>query len=64
MAQSEKCDSVSAFDYDVIRRAFKSWVAEENAPEHRWRDEAAQMIRTMTGQDEFDPDMLEWIVRK
>ena len=64
VGQAEECDTVSAFDFDVIRRAFKTWVREENVPEHRWRDGAAQMVRSMTGQDEFDPEMLEWIVRK
>lgn len=64
MAQTHLRHSVSAFDCDVIREAFKAWVLEEHIPEHKWRDSAAQMVRSMTGREGVDPDMLEWIVRK
>lgn len=63
MAQTHLCESVSAFDCDVIRKAFKAWVIEDHIPEHRWGDSAALMVRSMTGQDEVDPGMLERIVR-
>jgi len=64
MAKTHLSASVSAFDCDVIREAFKAWVVEEHIPEHKWRDGAAQMVRSMTGRDDVDPQMLEWIVRK
>ncbi|MGX5847086.1 hypothetical protein ACWGTO_08410 [Mesorhizobium sp. PL10] len=64
MAKLHFRDSVSAFDCDVIREAFKAWVLQENIPEHKWRDGAAQMVRSMTDHDDADPAMLDWIVRK
>lgn len=56
--------SISAFDCDVIREAFGKSVVEENIPTDRWRDHAATLIRTFTGSDDIDPDMLAWIVQK
>ncbi|WP_457155345.1 hypothetical protein [Mesorhizobium sp. P5_C1] len=56
--------SVSSFDCDIIRGAFKNSVIEKNIPEDRWRDYAAQMVRDFTGSDDIDSDLLEWIVRK
>lgn len=37
--------SISAFDCDVLRSAFKNSVFEDNIPEDLWREYAAQMIR-------------------
>ncbi|MBA1143058.1 hypothetical protein [Mesorhizobium neociceri] len=56
--------SVSAFDCDVLRSAFKNSVFEDNIPEDEWREYAAQMIRDLTGIETVDPDLVEWIVRR
>jgi hypothetical protein len=55
--------SVSAFDCDVLRSAFKSSVFEDSIPEDEWREYAAQMIRDFTGIETVDTDLVEWIVR-
>lgn len=56
--------SVSAFDRDVLRSAFKNSVYEDGIPEDQWREYAAQMIRDFTGTETVDPDLVEWIVRR
>jgi hypothetical protein len=56
--------SVSAFDCDILRSAFRKAVIEEVIPEDRWKEYASQMIRDFTGVAMVDPDLLEWIVRK
>jgi hypothetical protein len=63
MANGQR-NSVSAFDCDILREAFRKLVVEEHIQEDQWRDYAARLIRTWTGSDVIDPDMLEWIVRK
>ncbi|WP_167480771.1 hypothetical protein [Mesorhizobium waimense] len=47
---------VSAFDCDILRTAF--------IPEDQWRTLAASLIRDLTGHEDIDPDMLDWITRK
>lgn len=66
MAQADLLDAdhISAFDCDVIRNTFRTWVLEENIPEDRWRSSAEQMIREFTGVPGVDPELLVWIVRK
>ena len=56
--------SISAFDCDILRSAFLKSVSEDNIPEDRWREYAAQMVRDFAGsQVAVDPDLVEWIVR-
>lgn len=57
-------NQVSAFDCDILRSAFIKSVIEDNVPEDRWRALAVDFIRDLTGSDDVDPDLLEWIVRK
>ncbi|RWM06971.1 hypothetical protein [Mesorhizobium sp.] len=64
MAKAQTRDSISAFDCDVIRAAFRAWVIEDNIPEIQWRECAERLVRTMTGIEDVDPDMLDWIVQK
>ncbi|TGT91250.1 MULTISPECIES: hypothetical protein [unclassified Mesorhizobium] len=64
MAKAHSHNSISAFDCDVIREAFRSWVIEDKIPEHEWQERAKGLIHTLTGIEDLDPDMLEWIVRK
>jgi hypothetical protein len=58
------CNQVSAFDCDILRRAFIRFVIEERIPEDRWRTFAAQLISDFTDSNDVDPELLEWIVRK
>ena len=51
--------SVSAFDCDVLRGAFKKSVIEENIPEDLWREHATLLIREFTGSDDVDPEFLD-----
>jgi hypothetical protein len=55
---------ISSFDCDILRTAFVRSVIEDNVPEHKWRELAADFIRDLTGSEDVDPDLLEWIVRK
>lgn len=53
---------ISAFDCDILRSTFAKAVIEDNIPEDRWRDYAAQMVRDFTGVMTVDPDLLEFIM--
>jgi hypothetical protein len=64
MAQAQLRDSVSAFDCDILRSAFRKSVIEGNIPEDEWRAIAELLISDFTGSDDIDSDLLEWIVRK
>lgn len=55
---------VSAFDCEILRSALRRAITEGEIPESQSREYAAQMIRDFTGDDEVDPDLLEWIVRE
>jgi hypothetical protein len=55
---------VSCFDCDILRSAFVKSVIEKNIPEDQWRAEAALLIGDLTGSDDIDPKLLEWIARK
>ncbi|AZO72082.1 MAG: hypothetical protein E5V92_08680 [Mesorhizobium sp.] len=55
---------LSAMDAEIIKSAFHKEVRDKKLPESQWRDFAAQLVQTYTGQKEVDPDMLEWIIRK
>ena len=61
----KRVNSVSAYDCEIVRSAFKKSVIEESIPEHRWREHAALLIRDYVGtSDDIDPELLDWIVRK
>jgi hypothetical protein len=64
MAQAQLRDSVSAFDCDILRSAFRKSVIEGKIPEDKWRAIAALLIRDFTDSDDVDSDLLEWIVGK
>ncbi|CAN7672831.1 hypothetical protein [Mesorhizobium sp. LjNodule214] len=53
---------VSAFDCDIPRTAFIK--SEGHVPEDQWRMLATSLIRDLTGHEDVDPDMLDWITRK
>ncbi|MBA1143130.1 hypothetical protein [Mesorhizobium neociceri] len=55
---------VSAFDCDILRSAFIKSVVEGNVPEERWRALAASLVRDLTGQEDVETDLLDWLTRK
>ncbi|BCH11948.1 hypothetical protein MesoLj131c_62060 [Mesorhizobium sp. 131-3-5] len=55
---------VTALDAEILRSAFLKEVHERDAPESQWREMAIQLVRSYTGQNEVDPNMLEWLIRK
>ncbi|MFK0693226.1 hypothetical protein ACFX5Q_34675 [Mesorhizobium sp. IMUNJ 23033] len=63
MARAQR-NSVSAFDCDILREAFRKSVVEDHIPDDQWRDHAALLVRAWTGSEVIDPDLLDWIVRK
>jgi len=60
----DRTNLVSAFDCDIIREAFRAWVTKDDIPEDQWRYHAGLLLRTWTGKEITDPDILDWIVRK
>ncbi|WP_136621894.1 MULTISPECIES: hypothetical protein [Mesorhizobium] len=56
--------SVSALDFDTLRNAFKSLVAEGLLPESMWVDHAEEMVRELTGSRVVDPEIILRIIRK
>ena len=56
--------SVSAFECDFLHSAFVKSLVEERIPEDQWRAYATLLIADLTGNDDVDPEFLEWIVRK
>ena len=55
--------SVTAYDCDILRSAFKKSVI-ESIPKDRWRAHARLLIRDFTGSDDIDADLLDRIVRR
>ncbi|AZO11202.1 hypothetical protein EJ074_20495 [Mesorhizobium sp. M3A.F.Ca.ET.080.04.2.1] len=64
MAKAQPRGDITAFECDVIREAFRKWVVEDNVPEDQWRERARRLVHTMTGVEDIDPQMLDWIVQK
>ena len=55
---------LSALDAEIIRSAFHNEVHEKNLPESKWRQLAVSLVKTYTGSEVEDPEMVEWIMRK
>ncbi|MDG4895534.1 hypothetical protein P9272_18350 [Mesorhizobium sp. WSM4976] len=55
---------LTAMDVEIIRSAFRNEVHDKKLPESEWRQLAADLIETYTGNKVVDPQMLEWIMRK
>ncbi|WP_246800621.1 hypothetical protein [Mesorhizobium amorphae] len=64
MAEHHPECRVSAFDFDILRSAFKKSVSEERIPEDRWRGHAMTLVRELTGLDDVDPDVLDLMMRQ
>lgn len=49
---------------DLLRRAFRRLVVEDNLEEMDWREEATKMVWALTGFEKVDPILLNWIIEK
>ena len=49
---------------DILRRAFRRFVAEDKIAETEWPQRAMEMVWSLTGKDHVDPALLDWIVRQ
>ncbi|MER8409479.1 hypothetical protein NKH16_33395 [Mesorhizobium sp. M1307] len=63
MDNDQSADVISSFDCNILRDAFRTSVIEKQTPEDQWQAYAALLIRDYTGNSDFDPALLAWIVR-
>ncbi len=56
-----KCDLAHL---EVLRRAFRILVVEENISEAEWPTHAVAMFRSLTGQYVVDTAIVAWIIAK
>ncbi|MER9371180.1 hypothetical protein [Mesorhizobium sp. M0491] len=56
--------SVSAFDADILRSAFRALVRDMSVPECQWRDLAESLVREYVGCEQIDVGLLDWITHK
>ncbi|MBZ9921512.1 MULTISPECIES: hypothetical protein [unclassified Mesorhizobium] len=56
--------TISAFDADVLRAAFRDLVLGTSVPECQWRDLAKTLVLGYAGCDEVQIGLLDWITRK
>jgi hypothetical protein len=61
MDQGHKDRCVSAFEFDVVREAFRRSVKETNLAEAQWADHAKRLLREMCD-GEPDEDLIERII--
>ncbi|TJW67816.1 MAG: hypothetical protein E5V29_16010 [Mesorhizobium sp.] len=54
---------VSSSDCEVLRCAFVKSVIEDGIPEDKWVAHAAFLIRRLTGKNDVDPRVLDWVLR-
>ncbi|KRB23396.1 MULTISPECIES: hypothetical protein [Mesorhizobium] len=64
MADNHSSKNISALDCEILRGAFRKSVVENRIAEQQWRMHAEELVRELTGIDEIDPDVLDWIVAK
>ncbi|TPM93400.1 hypothetical protein FKO01_53995 [Mesorhizobium sp. B2-3-3] len=60
----EQHHPVSAFDADILRKAFQDLVLEMKAPECQWRDLAQTLVYEFTGCERVESGLVDWIIRK
>jgi hypothetical protein len=61
MDQSDTGDHVSAFDFDIVREAFRKSVRELNLAEEHWAAHAKSLFQDFTG-SEPDDTMVNHII--
>ncbi|MER8630787.1 hypothetical protein NKH55_13585 [Mesorhizobium opportunistum] len=57
-------DGVSALDGDVAREVFKKLVVEIHLPDDQRRELAKGLVRELTGCEQIEPALVDWIVHK
>ena len=56
--------AVSALDFHIHRKAFKSLVAEIGLPESGWVAYAEDLVRELTGSQTVEPELIRQMIRK
>ncbi|MBZ9774073.1 hypothetical protein [Mesorhizobium sp. CO1-1-8] len=56
--------SVSAFDADILRSAFRALVRDMSVPECQWRDLAESLVREYVGCEQIEIGLLDWITQR
>ncbi|RVD45293.1 hypothetical protein EN858_05810 [Mesorhizobium sp. M4B.F.Ca.ET.215.01.1.1] len=54
---------LTAFDADIIRTTFLKEVHESKLPKSEWQNLARRLVEAYTGQQEVDPQLVDWIVQ-
>jgi hypothetical protein len=53
-----------ALTFHVLRRAFKTSIAERLIPQAQWGRHATFMVRELTDRNHVDSGLIDWIIRK
>jgi hypothetical protein len=53
-----------ALNFHVLRRAFKTSIAERLIPEAQWAEHAKALLRELTDRAHVDSGLVDWIIRK
>ncbi len=54
---------VPALNFHMLRRAFKTSIAEGLIPEAQWTDHAKALVRELTNRSHIDSGLIDWIIR-
>ena len=63
MGKNHDCGQISAFDFDVVREAFRHSVCEEHIAEARWTEHARRLFQELTD-EEPDDDMISHVIAR
>ena len=64
MANHHSEERISAFDCDILCRAFRTSVAENGVAESGWRAHATLLASELTHLDDIDPAVIDRIIGK
>lgn len=53
---------ISAFAFDVIREALRTIIIDNDIPEIEWKDRAESLVKSFSGQDMVDQQMIHALV--
>ncbi|ESZ14946.1 hypothetical protein X735_15225 [Mesorhizobium sp. L2C085B000] len=63
MGKDRECGQISAFDFAMVRQAFRQSVWEQGIAEGRWPDHAKRLFQQLTDEDP-DDDMIGHIIAR
>lgn len=63
-AMEDPTGPVSALNFHVLRKAFKTSIAERRIPEAQWADHAKALVRELTHNAHVGRGLVDWIIRK